>query len=47
MVARSERKMIEKLAEIKNTAVEKDYVVADFFAMKTIEEYESCIASKL
>lgn len=39
--------MIEKLAEIKNTEVKKDYIVADFFAMKTIEEYEENIASKL
>ena len=39
--------MIEKLAEIKNTEVKKDYIVADFFAMKTIEEYEESIASKL
>ena len=39
MIARNENKIKQKLAEIPNSQVEKKYIVADFFAMKSIEEY--------
>jgi len=46
MVARNEQKMKEKLAEIKSD-VEKKCIVADFFKMTTVEEYQVAIADKL
>lgn len=47
MVARNEQKMQEKLAEIKNPEIEKKCIVADFFKMTTIEEYQAAIGDKL
>ena len=44
MIARNEDKMKQKLAEIPNAQIEKKYIVADFFAMKSIEEYQTTIA---
>ena len=46
MIARNEQKMNEKLAEIK-CDVSKKCIVADFFKMTTIEEYQVVIGDKL
>ena len=49
IVARNEAKMQEKLAEIKKVAplVQTKCVVADFFEMLTIKQYQETIADKL
>ena len=49
MVARNEQKMIEKLAEVKevNSAIETKYIVANFFEMKTFDQYQRRIQERV
>lgn len=46
MVSRNEVKMRQKLAEIKSD-VRKKYIVADFFEMTRIEQYQKVVADEL